>query len=250
MMFPHLCLGALEIDKIYNIEQKPIYLISSYATGSTRMIFNSIEACELRGLIPYMINVFKHQNGLLSHEISRDFDPNVFNSFTDNRVNCLLDHFSDHIFAMSTRCNDLNPYAGALPTGWYSHYKWNGKMFVYTGDKDPNLNSDLSNYSYKIFSHIFSDRFRVRIDKMPDGSYRYASWNMPKTEVDDANLVVGNGYEDVEIIDGDEYKKKFKYIFRNYVYTYIVSWTSDYSNFCDYKLEVRKNNTPILTLED
>ncbi len=248
--FPHLCLGALEISKIYNIDKKPIYLISSYAAGSTRMIFNSISACELNGLIPYMVNVFKHQNGSLSHEISCDFDPNVFNSFTDNRINSLIDYLDDHIFAMSTRYNDLNPYAGALPTGKYNHYKWNGKMFVYSGDNDPNLNPDLCNYSYKIFSHIFSDRFRIRIDKMPDGSYRYTSWNMPKTELDDANLVVGNGYEDIEIIDGDEYEKKVKYVFRNYAYTYIVSWVSDYSNFRDYKLEVRKNNTPILTLED
>lgn len=99
----------------------------------------------------------------------------------------------------------------------YEHYIYNGRQFVFKGNVEgKELHPSLS--GFESLEQLYDvDKYYVRVDRMKDGTYRYASWKrekMPNGILDmglEPNIVVTGGY-----IDGEEEY----YVFPNGSYEY------------------------------
>lgn len=151
------------------------------------------------------------------------------------------------------------PYGSARITGRNLVYKFDGEKFkFYKTEYSENLYSGLCNYLYNIII-INASPWIIRIDKMPNGAIRYASWkNKPENEKPD--LIIANGYcassELKENKDsglwGAKVSKDEKYIFQNNEYFYEVSWKYEggyeFTHLHSWKLIVKRNDTVLMTL--
>lgn len=61
-----------------------------------------------------------------------------------------------------------------------------------------------------------TSKFRVRIDEMPDGTYRYASWGINKQMSDQPDLILKNGMLEFDGSGGNHH-----FVFKNKNYDYI-----------------------------
>ena len=103
----------------------------------------------------------------------------------------------------------------ALLIDRYTRYHWNGATFDSVGEAgNPRLHASLTDYA-ELVRYFRTQRFRVRIDRMADGSFRYASWPIGGTMADKPDLVVGGGRYD----EDDDC-----HVFTNNGYTYHVGY--------------------------
>lgn len=242
--FVDIASGAYEIDQFVGTDSEPVYIVYSHSSGSSIMQFNYASLYQIRDSLVVEAPLFENSDGM-SNVIWFYFDPRF--SF------CSDIEFMDGEFLLpESRENDLNPYAGGLATGRSLSYKWNGRIFRYNGvsySQNDNLTPKLHDYFYNVIQISF-DKWIVRIDKMEDGSFRYASWKKAKTTGDLPDLVVNYGYEDIVADPEDEYHKTFKYVFQNNGYFYVVSWVSKYGNLSSPELIVKKNDQVLMHLSE
>lgn len=135
-----------------------------------------------------------------------------------------------------------------------------GTVDAYNGaySKEENVQAglyeELCNF-YRNIAILSNDSWTVRIDEMPDGSYRYASWKDKKT-TEAPDLVMSEGIHDTatEYDENEGYITLAQYIFSNDAYSYKVSWVDDYSftnnNPKNWKVTVTKNDEPVLTISE
>ena len=100
-------------------------------------------------------------------------------------------------------------------TDRYYKLVWNGNSFVYESDKsvpNPFLCEALSNYTC-LEKIAEMGKHKIRVDQMPNGTYRYASWNKKTPWSSAPELIVINGTFD---------KKTEQYVFHNKEYEYRV----------------------------
>ncbi len=99
-------------------------------------------------------------------------------------------------------------------------------------------------------SIIETDQFRIRIDELHDGSFRYSSWNIKKSMGEKPDLILTGG-----LIEFDGSGGNHNYIFKNEEYTYEVTITilgdgSEYdANLTIYKNEKEIFNQPAKQIE-
>lgn len=93
----------------------------------------------------------------------------------------------------------------------YIPYKWNGKVMV-PGEEvgNPLLHESLSGY-LSLTSLFRTERNLVRIDEMPDGTFRYAAWGKHATMLDKPELV---------ILGGSHSDEASEWVFKNDDYEY------------------------------
>ena len=98
-------------------------------------------------------------------------------------------------------------------TDRYDLYHWNGTTFDSVGNVgNRRLHQSLQQY-YELCTYFVTKGFRVRIDRMADDSYRYASWPRSKETSVRPDLVIEGGRYD---------EQKDCYTFENKGYTYYV----------------------------
>ncbi len=98
-------------------------------------------------------------------------------------------------------------------TDRYDLYHWNGTTFDSVGNVgNRRLHQSLQQY-YELCAYFVTKGFRVRIDRMADDSYRYASWPRSKETSVRPDLVIEGGRYD---------EQKDCYTFENEGYTYYV----------------------------
>ena len=100
-------------------------------------------------------------------------------------------------------------------TDRYYKLVWNGNSFVYESDKsvpNPFLCEALSNYTC-LEKIAEMGKHKIRVDQMPNGTYRYASWNKKTPWSSAPELIFINGTFD---------KKTEQYVFHNKEYEYRV----------------------------
>lgn len=98
-------------------------------------------------------------------------------------------------------------------TDRYDLYRWNGNCFDSLGQVgNYRLHPSLGNYA-TLAAYFVTRDYRVRVDRMADGSYRYASWRRNRTTDTKPDLVIPGGRHDEE---------RGCYIFENEGYTYRV----------------------------
>ena len=232
-----LASGTYRIDTIMNSTAETIYLVYKHYSGSTLMQFQEVTAYNI------------YDNRILPLKIfDGEMDLSVYFAPTYNGHLHFI-YEKNKFTVPETRENGLNPYAGNLFTGRTLLYKWNGSSFEYKGityEKNDDLIDCLKNFKYNVALGIIGN-YRIRIDKMPDNSYRYTSWRLPKKCLESPDIIINNGYEDIESLESDEYVKNIKYVFHNKGYFYIVSWRSQYGNFSDEHLVVKHKDKVILS---
>ena len=238
----YIACGAFEIETITLPNGSPIYAIFTHSSGSSIMHMTTVEAYVIThtGIEPY--NLFKH-NGDEMNTVS--FYRNPSGSFP---VDIIL---TDNELIVPETMEGDNPYGGDRLTGRILHYRFNGEVFEHTGISYPDgLYKDLCNFQHNIIIS-YQDPWIFRIDKMPDGSYRYASWKNKK-DTDVPNIVVNGGtYTSTVLDDTDSNAKEEKYVFKNYSYTYEISWIAEYYTYIhSFKVVVKRDNEVLLTITD
>lgn len=119
-----------------------------------------------------------------------------------------LDYFDEKTATLYVAEED-----GLCLTDRYWCYQWDGSDMKLVGTEtiaNPYLNHDLYEYQ-RIELFMRTSRNIIRIDKMPDYSYRYAAWKANQTISDKPEIVITGGYN-----DGDYY------VFHNKVYDYYI----------------------------
>lgn len=100
-------------------------------------------------------------------------------------------------------------------TDRYYKLVWNGDSFMYESDKsvsNPFLCEALSDYTC-LEKIAETEKHKIRVDQMPSGTYRYASWNRSAPWSSAPELIVTNGTFD---------KTTGQYVFHNKEYEYRV----------------------------
>lgn len=78
-------------------------------------------------------------------------------------------------------------------TDRYNLYRFNGAKFEYVGDDGGFwLHPSIRDFS-QIVMLFCTPNYRVRVDEMPDGTYRYASWKKGKTMDEAPDLIINGG---------------------------------------------------------
>lgn len=133
---------------------------------------------------------------------------------------------SEIIIPVTFQAKESEKYSAPYPSGRLNSYIFDGSHFRYNGahfDREERIFSPLKNYSANVVTLDVSP-WKIRIDLMPNGSYRYSSWkNRDISEQPD--LVIDNGIRKSPI-DGDKGMKSFKeeYLFHNSGYSYILNY--------------------------
>ena len=234
--------GAFDIKTIRLSNGKRVYAIHTHSSGSSIMHLTTLEAYTITdtGFEPYKL--FKHNN---REENSVSFYRNPSSSFP---VDIILTN--EELIIPETMEGD-NPYGGDRITGRILSYRFNGKAYEYKGISYPDgLYKDLCNFQHNIIIS-YQDPWIFRIDKMPDGSYRYASWKNKK-DTDEPNIVVNGGtYTSTLLDDTDSNAKEEKYVFKNYSYTYEISWIVEYYTYIhSFKVVVKRGDEVLLTVTE
>ena len=105
------------------------------------------------------------------------------------------------------------------------------KYVIYNTDREIALRDSLiaeikanSHPSLKDFKdptiHFITENYRIRIDRLINGKYRYASWKIPKNESEEPDLIIKNG----ELIASGGSGGGIHIRFTNGKYKYECSW--------------------------
>lgn len=240
--YANMACGVFEIKTIRLSNGTPVYAVYTHSSGSSIMHMTIVTAYAITesGIEPY--NLFR-DNGKETNSVL--FYRNPSGSFP---VDIIL---TDEELIIPETMEGDNPFGGDRITGRILHYRFNGEVFEHTGISYPDgLYKDLCNFQHNIIIS-YQDPWIFRIDKMPDGSYRYASWKNKK-DTDVPNIVVNGGtYTSTVLGDTDSNAKEEKYTFRNHSYTYEISWIAEYYTYIhSFKVVVKRGDQVLLTVEE
>ena len=238
----YIACGASEIKTIRLSNGNPVYAIFRHSSGSSIMHMTVVSAYTITesGIMQY--NLFKH-NGDEMNTVS--FYRNPSGSFP---IDIIL---TDEELIIPETMEGDNPFGGDRITGRILHYRFNGEAFEHTGISYPDgLYKDLCDFQYNVIIS-YQEPWIFRIDKMPDGSYRYASWKNKK-DTDVPNIVVNGGtYTSTVLDETDSNAKEEKYTFQNHDYTYEVSWIVEYFTYIhSLKVVVKHGDEVLLTVTE
>lgn len=143
---------------------------------------------------------------------------------------------------------------GPIASGYKDIYKFNGQRFIYTEtkyDEEVPLNNKLRNFKHNIVCLEFLP-WKIRIDYMPNGTYRYVSWKN-KAMSESPDLTINNGEYRFTKVDKGWGGKLVEFIFNNNGYEYIVSYEIvEYNRFNDLtpiSLVVKQNGKVLMNVK-
>lgn len=238
--------GAYDIKEVELNDGRRIYVVFSFSSGSSILYSTSMKAYTIS-------NGELKEYSLFVHGQKRS---NTLTYYT----NPCSTYFGDikfdgnDLYIPETR-NGSNPYGGDQETGRRLYYQFDGKTFNYTGINYPDeLHSSLRNFKHNIVL-IEQAPWKIRIDRMPDGKTRYASWKGKESkEVPD--MVIKNGTYTKGSTGKNSDDKEYieRYTFSNGEYTYEVSWKFTYqftpTGPEDWKVTVKRKGKVLMTLSE
>ena len=161
------------------------------------------------GLQP--IQIFKNADGELSEELSVDYFGFLLSLTGDNSEIAAWDDFYDK----THNTFYLPDSFSSLPSNRYYRYIWDGSYFTDPDGQlvaNPSLWTELTDYEFPQW--IFeTEKNLVRIDCMPDNSYRYAAWKREDRMMDKPEIIILNGHFD---------QSDSSYVFSNEGYEYRI----------------------------
>ncbi|MBQ5645241.1 MAG: hypothetical protein IIV04_06030 [Bacteroidaceae bacterium] len=240
--YADIACGAFEIKRIKLSNGKHIYAVFTHSSGSSIMQMTVVEAYAITESGIEQYNLFRN-NGEETNSVLFYRDPS--GSFP---IDIIL---TDEELIIPETMEGDNPFGGDRITGRILHYRFNGETFEYTGISYPDgLYKDLCDFQYNVIIS-YQEPWIFRIDKMPDDSYRYASWKNKK-DTDVPNIVLNGGtYTSTVLDESDSNAKEEKYTFQNHDYTYEVSWIVEYFTYIhSLKVVVKHGDEVLLTITD
>ena len=232
--------GAEEIRSHKLINGKTVYIVQSFLTGSRKMNSKYIDAYSIEGdrISPYPLFCTnkEYKSSLVVH-----FDP-IYDDIYDYDI--LYD--KTKILVPETREID-NPLGFGIHTDRMLLYEFDGYHYNYQYPVcNMHLHSSVANYLYNVFI-LNHGRWNIRVDKMPDGNYRYAAWkDTPTCEI--PSLVLKSGYLITQIPNPNEPNTRIdKYLFYNGEYSYEIMMELDTVRVGRKVVIVKRNGKVILT---
>lgn len=204
-------LDGCHINKIYTLDadgQSSIYLVYTYNRESSNWGFSTICAVKIIGGKISPVNLFPDQE---EDQTSVGTEYTIADwYFTANDGEGW-----DWLFEFDKESQTLYvPVAEPEITDQYTLYQFDGRHMINKGQSGGYwLHPSLSKFK-RLFCLYNTDDYRIRVDEMDDGTYRYASWKVDQTMSEEPQLVIYNGnlHED----DGHSC------FFENNGYTYLV----------------------------
>lgn len=218
--------AVLDIKTIYDSDSEPVYLVLCYIRESSTWMYISVEAVQIKDGKLVGAPVFYG-------EIEEEEEADRCFRGTEYCIAGMISRTNDgerwdgHLIYDDQTGTLYVPQADPELTDRYSLYRFDGKNFNFAGS-DGGYWLHPSLRSFECLEQVFdTEKYRVRIDRMSDGTYRYASWrgNGPMIKEPDI-ILAGGSYDD----DG--------YHFSNNGYEYLVD-----KDLC---LSVRHNGRTVL----
>ena len=236
--------GAFDVKCIQPHNGQKVYVVSSFSCGSSAMALTVLSAYTITDGKLKEFPLFNTE-GELNHSVEFYHDPCI--TYFGNVV-----FEGDDIYIPETREGKFST-RGDWETGRLLHYRFNGKKFNYRGILYPEkLHKSLCNYERNIVV-LDNGTWIIRIDKMPDGTFRYASWKNKECS-EEPDLITGNGSYTESKIEKGYNSKQEKYIFKNGEYSYDISWILDYAfsllNPTDWLVEVKRGDKVLMRIRE
>ncbi len=227
---------VLGIETLYDKSNNPIYIAHTNVRYSSNWVYASVEAVGIHNGKLKPVPVFYGQEDIYDDEeydhYYRDAEYTTYDWFF--RAND--GEGWDWLFYYDKTTQILYvPQAAPEITDRYDLYRFTGDKFFHIGvDGGSWLHPSVR--SFEFLERLFDTKdYRIRIDKMFDGSYRYASWNNRGSMDKEPNLIIYNGSYDEE---------GGKYIFDNDGYKYIIEGANTWDEI---ELKIRHNGRTILS---
>ncbi len=246
----YVACGVTNITTLLRNNGANIYIVKSHSSISNTIQTTILDAymIDADGLKPCQI--FPGDKG---YESTISYSTNPYHAFDNGII------LKNTELIIPETMESENTYAPYRITGRNLIYKFNGDKFddLRIAYED-GLYEKLCNFQYNIII-IKTGSWIIRIDKMPDGKNRYASWKNKKVG-EEPDLVISNGYcassEMKEIDDmglfGAQVVKDEKYIFQNNDYFYEVSWVYEggyeFTRIHSGKIVVKQNDKVLMIL--
>lgn len=211
--------AILGIETIYDDSGSPIYLVHAYIRESSNWGYASIEAIRIEGDKLVAAPIFK--GGIDDIDFSSDVDEEIGKCYRGVEYTIADWYFAanngegwDWLFRFDEKAKILYiPQADPKITDRYSLYRYNGVSLYYVGT-DGGFWLHPTIRSFENLEILFDTKdYRIRIDRMFDGSYRYTSWKHCKTMGDVPDAIIYDGVYD---------ENKTVYSFKSGNYEYIV----------------------------
>ena len=110
--------------------------------------------------------------------------------------------------------------SGYIDVFFFFFNRFTYKETIY--DNTVPLNNKLRDFKSTVVTLDFKP-WKIRIDQMPNGSFRYSSWKNNEISAT-PNIVISNGKRSSTQIKKGWHAEEIKFIFKNYSYEYIVTY--------------------------
>lgn len=199
----------LDIATLYTDTGEKIYLVRETGRISSGWMVYAACAIKIKNGRIHLANIFNidgKKTNSVGCDYSVEWDEKIF-----------MEERWDWVVNFNKKTKTLYVPVGresVLMTDRYALYHFNGKEMEYVGeDAGYWLHPSLHQFRSVVF--LYRTRsYTIRVDEMPDGSYRYASWNRGKKISQQPDLV---------LYDGILYEGTDLYMFYKDSYMYEVS---------------------------
>ena len=128
-------------------------------------------------------------------------------------------------------------------TDRYQVYQFDGKQFIDKGERhNKHLHPSLAQYE-RLLQYCTTEHYIVRVDKLPDGQLRYASWAKPSTMQDKPDMVLTGGKIVSDEENASPAPSHIEYHFTRGNHHYIVNYSDSNHHDC---LLVKKGEKVII----
>lgn len=211
--------AILGIKTIYDDSDSPIYLVHAYIRKSSNWGYASMEAIRIEDDKLVAAPIFK--GGIGDIDFSSDVNDEIGKCYRGVEYTIADWYFTanngegwEWLFQFDGKSKILYvPQADPKITDRYSLYRYNGESLYYIG-VDGGFWLHPTIRSFESLESLFDTKdYRIRVDCMFDGSYRYTSWKNSRTMDDLPDVIIYGGVY-------DENKKEYR--FKHNDHEYIV----------------------------
>ncbi len=217
----HECSQLIDIYSLKTRKGETVYLLHDYFREWSSYGAAWVWGCRIKGHSLDTLALFPHGDAAVGTEYSI---PGWFFAANDGEGwEWLFKLHGDDLYVPVVIDDGI--------TDRYDLYRWNGTSFDSVGNVgNRRLHPSLQHHD-NLTTYFVTKGFRIRIDQMPDGSYRYTSWPRSRETSTKSDLIIMGGcYDEMQSC----------YLFENDGYTYNVGGDSHSSG---------KNNFRGLTVE-
>ena len=204
--------AVMKIITICKSDNTPIYLVHNYVRAASNWGYGEIEAIEIKDGELVAAPIFR--GGLGEYYEDKQYSRGVEYTIADWYFRANRGEGWEWLFKYDTKSNSLYvPEADPSLSDRYSIYRFDGEKLNFIGiDGGFWLHPTIR--SFESMEEVFETKdYRVRIDKMTDGTFRYSAWN---------NRATMDKAPDIIIYSGSYNQEEERFYFKNGNVTYTI----------------------------